>query len=67
VAVDGVVVLYGMVTRGASSGCRFVWDEFVCFQIGKGTDRFELWPWVFFLKRGSMGAKKLQRLNWKEV
>ena len=41
-AVDGVAVLCGVVTRGASSVCRFAWEEFACFQISKSADRFEL-------------------------
>ena len=41
-AADGVAVLCGVVTRGASSVCRFAWKEFACFQISKSADRFEL-------------------------
>ena len=41
-AADGVAVLCGVVTRGASSVCRFAWEEFACFQISKSADRFEL-------------------------
>lgn len=39
---DGAIVLCGVVARGASSECRFEWEEFACFQISKGANRFEL-------------------------
>ena len=39
---DEVVVLCGVATRGASSGCRFALEGFACFQISKGVDRFKL-------------------------
>jgi hypothetical protein len=38
----GFVVLCGVATRGVSSRCRFAYEEFACFQINKGADRFEL-------------------------
>jgi hypothetical protein len=53
-----VFVLFGMMTHCTSLGCRFVLDDFVCFQINKGTDQFK--SHVQVLKCGSNDTKKLQ-------
>jgi hypothetical protein len=65
VAADGLLVLCGVATRGASSGCRFAWESLRASKSVKA--RIDSSCMCGVLKRESKGAKKLQGLNWKEV
>jgi hypothetical protein len=58
-------LLFSVVTRGVSSGCRFAWESLRASKSAEA--RIDSSCTCGVLKHESKGAKKLQGLNWKEV